>query len=297
MPIFTLALSLLVLSQSAIFVRTAAAHAVAIGFWRMAIAVPVLGLLLLWRGHGPAIRALKPRQWLLFILCGFFLFAHFYTWFLSAQRTSLAHSMILFCTNPLYTAIGAYFFFGERASLRHLLALSLCFTGICFLLSDKGGAATLEGDLLGVACAVLFSAYVLVSKGLRARLDNVPFAFVTYTACLGFFFAAMITIGLPFFDYGPQAWASFAALAFGSTLLGHSLFTYCLHFFHVNLLSISTLVEPVFTAISAYYFFGEPITAAGMLGFGLVGVGILALYFPYLRAKVRKPGMPPGVDP
>ena len=288
MPIFTLALSLLVLSQSAIFVRTAAAHAVAIGFWRMAIAVPVLGLLLLWRGHWPALRNLKRGQWMLLTLCGFFLFAHFYTWFLSAQRTSLAHSMILFCTNPLYTAIGAYFFFGERATLRHLVALALCFAGICFLLSDKGGAATLEGDLLGVACAVLFSAYVLVSKGLRAKLDNIPFAFVTYTACLAFFFAAMLAAGLPFFDYEPKAWASFAALAFGSTLLGHSLFTYCLHFFHVNLLSISTLVEPVFTAISAYYLFGEPITEAGIFGFGLVGVGILALYFPYLRSRFKR---------
>lgn len=277
MPVFTLLLSLLVLSQSAVFVRMAAAPAVAIGFWRMVIALPVLMTILWWQKRGKELTVLDRRQWISLALCGFFLFAHFYTWFLSIQKTSLAHSMILFCANPLFTAIGAWMFFGERVTLRHGVALLFCFAGVYCLLSEKAAIHSLEGDLLGLLCSFLFSAYVLMGKGLRRRLANVPFALVTYgftTLCFAFM---MVALGLPFFAYGAQSWVAFSALAFGSTLLGHSLFTHCLQFFSVNFLSLSTMIEPVFTAISGAVFFGEPITRATVLGFFLVFLGILSL--------------------
>lgn len=286
MPFLILTTSLLVLSQSAIFVRMAEAHAVAIGFWRMVIALPPLLFLLWWKGAGKEVTGLKARQWAKLALCGFFLFAHFYTWFISVQMTSLAHSMILFCTNPVFTALGAWVFFREKASLRHGVAMLLCFVGIIFLLSDKAGPGTREGDLWGVVCAILFSAYVLMGRGIRRGLGNLPFSFGTYGFCAIFFALMMIVLGLPVLGYSLKTWIAFSGLAFGSTLLGHSLFTYSLQFFHVNLLSISTLVEPVFTALSGQFFFGEPITRMGVLGFLCVGAGIVFLYFPYLRQRL-----------
>jgi drug/metabolite transporter (DMT)-like permease len=287
MPVLTLALSLVVLSQSAVFVRLADAHAVAIGFWRMALALPVLLLMLFWAGRASELRGLERRQWVNLFFCGFLLFAHFYTWFLSVQRTSMAHAMILFCANPLFTAIGAWVFYREKISMRHGVAMLLCFAGIYSLLSDKAGVHTLEGDILGIACSVLFSAYVLVSMGLRRRMANLPFAFAAYGVCTLCFAGMMVLLGLPFFGYSLVTWGAFSGLAFGSTLLGHSLFTHCLQFFHVNTLSISTLLEPALTAVSGYYFFDEPVTRAGMLGFLFVGAGILSLYLPFLRSRVE----------
>jgi drug/metabolite transporter (DMT)-like permease len=286
-PVFILTISLLVLSQSAIFVRMAEAHAVAIGFWRMVIAVPVLIGILLWKRASRDITRLQARQWAELALCGFFLFAHFYTWFISIQKTSLAHSMILFCTNPVFTALGAWVFFQEKASVRHGVAMVLCFVGIFFLLSDKAGPGNREGDLWGVACAILFSAYVLMGRRLRKGMGNLPFSLATYSFCAAFFAVLMVALGLPFFGYSPKTWIAFCGLAFGSTLLGHSLFTYSLQFFHVNFLSISTLVEPVFTAASGQVFFGEPITRMGVLGFLFVGAGIVFLYYPYIRQRLR----------
>jgi drug/metabolite transporter (DMT)-like permease len=276
----------LVLSQSAVFVRMAEAHAVVIGFWRMALALPVLVVLLSWRGGWRDVRALRARQWAGLGLNGLFLFAHFFTWFVSVQKTSLAHAMILFCVNPVFTALGAWVFFKERASLRHGVAMLFCFTGIVLLLIDKAGPGDRIGDLWGVACALLFSAYVLMGRGIRRGLGNLVFSFGTYSFTALFFFFTMLALDLPFFGYPLRSWVAFSGLAFGSTLLGHSLFTYSLQFFHVNLLSISTLAEPVFTAASGYFFFGEPVTPLGALGFVCVGAGILFLYFPYLRGRL-----------
>lgn len=285
MPYLVLITSLVVLSQSGIFIRLAEADAVAIGFWRMVLALPVIFLLLVWKKQLAVIFSLSKRQWVFLILCGFFLFSHFYTWFLSVQKTSLAHSMILFCTNPLFTALGAWVFFREKMRWSHGVAMIFCFFGIYLLLSEKEGIHTLEGDVLGVVCSILFSAYVLTGKGLRAKLSNLPFASVTYSACALFFCALMIFQGVPFFEYSMKSWLAFAALAYGSTLLGHSLFTHSLQYFHVNVLSISTLVEPALTAISGYFLFQEEVSPRGIWGFLFVGFGISTLYLPFFWRK------------
>ncbi len=286
MPYIILITSLVVLSQSGIFIRLAAADAVAIGFWRMVLALPVIFVLLFWKKQWNAVRELSKRQWALLFLCGFFLFSHFYTWFLSVQKTSLAHSMILFCTNPLFTALGAWVFFRERIRWSHGVAMMFCFFGIYLLLSEKEGIHSLEGDILGVICSILFSAYVLTGKGLRAKLSNLPFASVTYSACALFFCVLMLYQGVPFFEYSTHSWLAFAALAYGSTILGHSLFTHCLQYFHVNVLSISTLVEPALTALSGYLLFQEQVSTRGIWGFVFVGFGISTLYFPFFWKKL-----------
>ena len=73
MPALTLLFSLIVLSQSAPWVRLADTHAVAIGFWRMTIALPILILLALGKGRVKLLGNLVPGQWLRLVLCGFFL--------------------------------------------------------------------------------------------------------------------------------------------------------------------------------------------------------------------------------
>src|SRR3954468_11949631 len=117
MPVTILLTSLFVLSQSAIFVRLAHAPAPAIGFWRMVIALPVLAGFLFWHKRGGDLLRLSRRQWCGVAVCGFLLFAHFFTWFLSVQKTSVANSMVLFSSNPLFTALGAWIFFGEKITL------------------------------------------------------------------------------------------------------------------------------------------------------------------------------------
>lgn len=290
MPIALLLTSLFVLSQSALFIRLAQAPAEALGFWRMAIALPVLLGYLVWHKRLADLGHLTRRQWGSLALCGFFLFTHFYTWFLSVQMTTVANSMILFSSNPLFTALGAWLFFGEPVRRRHLVAIGLCMAGLFFMVRDSLSLnhEHLVGDLWGLACSLLFSAYILVSKGLRHRLHNLPFAFSTYGFVCLYFLGAMLVTGTPFFAYPWKAWIGFSGLAFGSTLLGHSLFTYCLQFFNVNLMSISTLAEPMISALTAYLLLGEPITDGAVVGFVFVAAGIVVLYLPYLTKALRR---------
>lgn len=279
MPLFWLSGALILLSQSANWIRLADAHAAVIGFWRMALSCLFLGALMAWKGGFRLRRGQFP--WLL--LCGIFLFLHFYTWFLSVQKTTVANSMILFCSNPVFTALGAWLFFRERMQWRYGVALGLCLVGLGVLLKDSLGfqAERWEGDLLGLVCAVLFSGYVLVSKRLRSEMENVPFAFYTYLVCVAFFAVGVGWERQNWFHYSEDTWLGVWGLTIGSTLLGHFVFTWCLKYLNVNFMSTATLVEPAMSAWTASIFWGEPLTRGAVWGFVLVAAGVIVLYLPF----------------
>jgi len=285
MPALALAVSLLVLSHSGIFIRFAQADALAIGFWRMAMVLPLLLLLVFFSGQWKFVVSLPRRQWAGIFLCGLCLFTHWWAWFLAVQKTALANSMVFFAISPVFTAIGAWFFFRERIHRRHLVALLCCFLGVVVLFqgSLKLDPAQITGDILGILASILFSAYVLVSKGVRARLPNLPFTLLTYSFSGLLFFVMMKVFSLPVAGYDAQTWWAFAALAVGPTLLGHALFTYCLPFFNVNVMNILLLTEPVIASLSAYFILSESITAHQGLGFAAICLGVLVLFVPWRK--------------
>jgi len=295
MPVVLLIIAILVLSQSANFIRFAHADASAIGFWRLLMACMILLPIVFYKKQFSELQKTSTKQKVQIFFCAFFLFVHFYFWFLSVQKTTVANSMILFTTNPLFTAIGAWFFFHEKLQKRHAISLVLCFSGIFWMVREslEINPKNFQGDILGFLCAIAFSAYVLSGKSLRNSLSNLPFVLSIYAVCGFFFFVAMLVTHAPFLGYDAQTWASFAALTIGSTLLGHALFTHCLKYLNINFMSCSTLVEPVISALTASYLFGEAIRSAAVTGFVFVTLGILTLYSPYFYDLFTKKTVQP----
>jgi drug/metabolite transporter (DMT)-like permease len=290
MPAFTLAVSLLVLSQSALLVRLASgASALDIGFWRMAVAVPVLLLVAAAQGRLGELRRLGSRRTAALLLCGACLFLHWLTWFLAVRATVLANAMVLFAISPVFTAAGAWLFFREPFTRRHGVALAFCLLGVWLIFRDSFGfnPARFRGDCLGLLASLLFSAYVLMGKGIRRELGNLPFTVVVYSSCGALFALVLLARGELHAGFTPGTWAALLGLAVGPTLLGHALFTYCLQFYNVNLMNILILTEPVLGSLGAYYVLGERFTPAVIAGFLTVCVGMAVLFLPGLAPRKR----------
>ena len=292
MPAFALALSLFVLSQSALLVKLAATSALNIGLWRMVFALPVLAALGAQRGSLGELPRLSARQAWMLLLCGLCLFAHWWTWFLSVQKTALANCMVIFAISPLFTAAGAWLFYKEPLRTRHAIAMILCFLGVYFVFrhSMRIEPDHVVGDLLGVAASILFSLYVLVGKGIRRGLSNVPFTIATYSSCAFFFLIVLAARGELTIQFPAPTWLAFFLLAMGPTILGHALFTYCLQHFNVNLMNILVLTEPIIGIGTAYLVLGEGITPGAAIGFFAISTGVSVLFVPALlqRARERK---------
>lgn len=291
MPAVALAVSLFVLSQSALLVRLAkGASAVDIGFWRMTMAIPLLVIVGAAQGRLGELRRVHPRQLRALALCGLCLYLHWYTWFFSVQTTTLANAMVLFAMSPLWTALGAWLFYREPFYRRHAFALACCFLGVCLIFRDSlnFNPERLRGDCLGFLSSILFSAYVLVGKGIRRQLGNLPLTVISYSLCGLMFLATLVFTGTFHSDFTPHTWWALAGLAVGPTLLGHALFTYCLEYFNVNLMNILILTEPVIGSVAAFWVLGEAFTAGAIGGFTLVCAGMLGLFAPALLRRVSR---------
>src|SRR5690606_13372735 len=101
-----LALAVVAVSTSAPLIRGADAPSLAVAFWRNALALPVLGGLLLAQGRTRReVCQLGASERRLIALAGLFLAAHFATWVPSLAFTSVASSVALVATQPVWAAV------------------------------------------------------------------------------------------------------------------------------------------------------------------------------------------------
>ena len=128
-----IAVGVLAVSAAAIFIRLADAPALAVAFWRNALGVLVLLPLALYR------RETFPRGWILWVgvASGVALGAHFGFWISSLDYTSVAASVVLVCTQPVFVAILAYLVFGERTSPLSFLGILVALAGTTVIAASQ----------------------------------------------------------------------------------------------------------------------------------------------------------------
>ena len=91
------------------------------------------------------------------------------------------------------------------------------------------------------------------------------------------------TQGSSLFAYGWSAVIVGLLLAVFSTILGHSIFSWCLKYFSPAFVSASKLCEPVVAAIMAGFLFGELPGWLQAIGGGLILGGVL--WYSRIEAK------------
>ena len=275
----TLTLSLLAgilaASTAAIFIRFAQAEgapSIVIAAARLTIASLLLAPLALTRYRSDLAR-LTRREWALALLSGIFLALHFATWITSLEFTSVASSVVLVTTTPLWVALLAPVVLRERVGAAAFGGLVLALTGgVVVGLSDVctwtgtmacpplktffGGTAFL-GDFLALAGAWMAAGYLLVGRSLRAKLDLVPYIFVVYGMAALVLIAIMQGMGKSPFGFAPPTYLWFLLLALVPQLFGHSVFNWTLKYLPASLVSVTLLGEPVGSTVLAYVIFQE----------------------------------------
>jgi drug/metabolite transporter (DMT)-like permease len=272
-----LAAGLLAASQSGNIIRLGDAHPAAIAAFRLllasAVLVPLAGRRLTLLGRlGRGDRALL-------VFAGVALAAHFLTWIAAVQRTTVANAATFFAINPVITATFGYLIFREPVSWRLAVAVVLGVAGVATMgwghLTLTG--EHLAGDGLALLCSLLFTAYFLAGKRLRRTLPTSVYVAVVYGIAAAASFALALALGVPLTGYDGRTWLCFVLMAVGPTLIGHTSFNYALAHLKASWISTSTLTEPLAAALVAWLAWGETMTAAGIAGYGLICLSVVAL--------------------
>lgn len=280
---FLFLLALTSLSASPIFVKWAHAPVEFLGFWRLILAGLLMLILELFRRGSSRLLAHPWRHWKWPLITGVFFFLHLWTYVFAAQNTSVAHLVILFSSNPIFTTLGAAWVFKEKLKSRLLIVYPLAFAGIWILAQDKVGRtdSSTIGDMMAIFSAALHAAYFLCSKQARKNFENIPFSIALYlTAGTLFGVTALFRSEQVLINSSPSAWGAVIGLILFPTFLGHALLTQLVGKMDLSLLSCGKLLEPGLSSAMAYFIFAEQINAQSILAFSLTSAAVLILFWP-----------------
>lgn len=228
----------------------------------------------------------SKKTLLLSCFSGIFLAIHFVLWFESLQHTSVASSTTIVCTEVIWVSLGYWIFLKGRLSTRAIAAILVTFLGsvVIALADSSSGGAHLYGDMLSLLAAIAVAAYVLLGRIVREQVSTTVYTYIVYTACAVVLLLLCMIQKNSLFGYGSSAIIVGLLLALFSTILGHSIFSWCLKYFSPSFVSASKLCEPVVAAVLARVLFHEDSTPLQLFG-GIVILGGVYYYSRIERAN------------
>jgi drug/metabolite transporter (DMT)-like permease len=261
-----------------IFVRLIDVGYTAAAFWRVALSVPVLGLLWYGRHERTSGRGFERQRWLW--LAGVFFAADLAVWHQSIRFTSVANATLLANLSPVFITAGSVWLFKERINLRFLNGLALALTGSAILLADSFtvSAQTVRGDCFGVVAAVFYSGYLLGVSRLRRHVSTVEVMWWSILACAAALLPVVLLLDEPLWPQSGRGWAVLLGLAFVSQIAGQGLIGYALALLPASFSSVTLLVQPVAAAVFAWGLLAEPFGVQQALGGAIVLAGIIACH-------------------
>ena len=230
-------------------------------------------------GRGAVRRELLGVKWplaALSALSGLFLAIHFVLWFESLNRTSVASSTTIVCTEVIWVCLGWWLFMGGRVPGKALAAIGVTVVGsVVIAFADSGSRGHLSGDILALLAAVAVAGYTLIGRAVRSDTSTTVYTYLVYTVCALVLVLTCAFQGQALLGHGSSPIWVGLALAVFSTILGHSIFSWCLKYFSPAFVSASKLCEPVGAAALAALIFGQIPSAMQLLGGALILGGLV----------------------
>jgi len=291
-PWLVIAFGILAVSTSSIFIRYAQQNApsLVIATFRLVLATLILTPVAFSRRL--ELSSLRRRELGLALVSGIFLAFHFALWITSLEYTSVASSVVLVTTTPLWVAFFAPFTIKEKLTRPILIGMILALVGgvvvglsdtcsltgsrlICPSLADFVRGEAFMGDLLALGGALMAAAYVLIGRRLRKKLSLVSYIFLVYGVAGLVLLAIMVGAGQSPFGYPQATYFWLILIALVPQLLGHSSFNWALGYLSAAFVSIALLGEPIGSTLLAYFLLQETPTAMKIFGAILILAGIL----------------------
>lgn len=276
-PILMIIVGVIGISMSSIFVKYSTAPSAVTAAYRLLWTILLMAPVTFGsREIRQELFHLNRKNLWLSVLSGVFLAFHFTLWFESLRYTSVASSTTIVCTEVIWVSLGYALFLKGRMGMRAVLAIAVTLVGsilIAFADSTAGGAH-LYGDILSLLAAIAVAAYVLLGRIVRETISTTVYTFVVYASCAVMLLCFCFVQDNSLFGYGISGIVVGLLLAIFSTILGHSIFSWCLKYFSPSFVSASKLCEPVVAAILAGFLFGESPAALQLAGGALILGGV-----------------------
>jgi drug/metabolite transporter (DMT)-like permease len=299
-PYLAISGAIIAVSTASIFIRFAQREgtpSIVIASFRMLFAALIMLPFALIKSRSEIMKLTK-RQWILIIVSGTLLAFHFASWISSLEYTSVASSVVIVTTAPLWVALASPLLLKEKIGRGVIIGLAVALVGGIIVGVNKAclidsstircegfngslGGTELFGNFLALLGAFFSAGYLIVGRKVRKDVSLITYTSLVYGIAAILLISVSFGMDAPLFQSHPMSYLWCLGLALIPQLLGHSTFNWSLKYLSAAYVSIALLGEPIGTIILAYIFLRENPTTLELLG------GVLILLGIYLASRVE----------
>lgn len=228
------------------------AEPLALALWRCAAAALVLAPF-----ARSALRQMSARELSLCALSGVFLAVHFATWITSLELTTVATSVLLVSTAPIFVALVAPWIVSERLTSLGWAGIAAALAGTTLIAGIDVGESSPGGNALALIGGATAGGYVLTGRVARRTMAAVPYSTATYGVSAVLLAVMCAAATVPLAGYSAGTWWAIAGLIVGPQLLGHTVINNVLSGIDATTVSVSLMAEPIIAAAAAALLFDE----------------------------------------
>ena len=292
-PYIILFIGILAVSSASIFIRFSQNEvpSLVIAAYRLTLATLILTPFCL-KEFKKEVLLLPVKTKGLIALSGIFLALHFALWITSLEFTSVASSVVLVATTPIWVALLSPVILKENPGKWVILGLTIAMIGGMIVgfssgcsVSAKGLDCTnlhslvdkenIWGNLMALGGAFFSCGYLIVGRKVREKMSLANYIFSVYGTAAITLIILVVCSRLPISGFSNTNFIWLAALAIIPQLIGHSSFNWALKYLPASYVSIALLGEPVGTVLLAMVFLKETPIMLEIVGGVFILAGIL----------------------
>jgi drug/metabolite transporter (DMT)-like permease len=269
-------------STSAIFVRWSQPfNAIEIAFWRLIIATVLVALFGLIT-HQPLL--LQRQQLPRFIFYGLVTALHFIFYIASLSFTTIAHTLAITYTSPIFVTIFSALVLHEPLPLRKYFGIGLTILGIAIMAGFEPhytscslhGQCMLLGDGLALLSALCFSIYSIAGRGERDRHPLFRYTTNVYGLAALWLLPAFLFFAFQH-SYSLAAVGALLALGIFPLGLGHTLYNAAVRKIHATYANLIATQEVTGGVILGVLLLHEIPSATTIIGLLITLAGIISV--------------------
>ena len=283
----------MLLASASWFVRVADTGPIATGFWRLALALPLLLLLAAVNNRGTP----RPsrRVVLTIVVGGLFFAADLASWHLGIVHTKLANATLFGNSSSLILPLAAIAVTGIWPTHRQWTALALALAGALMLMGSSYELAGdyLIGDLLCLLAGILYVGFLLSIHSARRALPSWWVLALSTAASAPLVLAFAWIAGERII---PGNWGPVLVLALTCQVLGQGMMVYAIAHFSPLIVGLALLTQPATAALIGWIAFGEQLSTLDIAGTVIVAVALVLIQLPERARRSAAPSAD-GTDP
>jgi drug/metabolite transporter (DMT)-like permease len=285
-PKLSLVIGIICIAFAPIFVKLAGAGAVTSGFYRI-----LIGWLLLapYCFIKQKLKIARKDMWIA-LLAGVVFAADIASWNTSILMISATVSTLLANLAPVWVGLMSFIFFRRKAGGLFWVGTGIAIAGMVVLVGYRD-LITLQfnaGILLAIGASVLYSFYILLTKGVLQRIATITFMFYNMLGASVFLLIINLVKGVNLVSFPAHTWLNFIGMGVICQLIGWLTINYAISRLPATKTTVALLSQTVVTAVIAAIMLNEKLAVKEMIGSVIVLAGIGVTFMKKQERQISK---------